>query len=666
MRRISFGLFIVALTTLMVELVLIKVFDVIWTTNMSYLVVTCAMFCFGIAGVYSTLRPISEKSNVRIYLTAFSLIFSFACLAILPTMNIIPFRFDLLSEMPVKGVVFLLAIYTVLALPFFFAGMIFTTVFSTYAEKIQTLYFWDLAGAALGCIVLVPFIPYIGPGGLLFVACAFGLIATALFCQVRWISVICLICALPFFITPFLKSSGYYDFKHHISKRSFNYFLTHGFVENTFWDPVSKIDVVNLGDKKWIAYDGGSQSSYIYPFDGDFVSLRENISNEAGKQFWGAYVLASHYLKRDSDQKVLVIGSAGGQEVKAALLYGATKIDAVELVDYVVKIGKSVYAEYNGGIFVNSRVNSVSGEGRAFLQTQEHQYDIIQIFSNHTSSSIAAGSGAMATNYLQTAEAYQEYFKHLTPNGILHINHHVYPKMITTAALAWKNMGRENFQRHVAVFELKKGQDNLSTLLIKMTPWTENEINELKGFISTTRRLVEDPLHPEKSFLSADFYGGEFSPELAQSVPYRVSPMTDDRPYFNFLRKIIGRIEPDSDQFLNASIAGLLNSQMEKYIPRDIVHLFVTGVISVFFTVLFIIIPLFFSSSGKTKWPHRISALTYFSCLGAGFIILELVFIQIFMKLIGFPLYTYSTVVFTMLLSASIWQPIFKKNGNHY
>jgi hypothetical protein len=46
--------------------------------------------------------------------------------------------------------------------------------------------------------------------------------------------------------------------------------------------------------------------------------------------------------------------------------------------------------------------------------------------------------------------------------------------------------------------------------------------------------------------------------------------------------------------------------------------------------------------------------LGYFSCLGAGFITLELVFIQKFMHLIGSPLYTYSTVIFTLLLGAGI------------
>ena len=35
-------------------------------------------------------------------------------------------------------------------------------------------------------------------------------------------------------------------------------------------------------------------------------------------------------------------------------------------------------------------------------------------------------------------------------------------------------------------------------------------------------------------------------------------------------------------------------------------------------------------------------------------ILFELVYIQLFMKLIGYPLYTYSTVVFAVLLSAGV------------
>jgi hypothetical protein len=46
--------------------------------------------------------------------------------------------------------------------------------------------------------------------------------------------------------------------------------------------------------------------------------------------------------------------------------------------------------------------------------------------------------------------------------------------------------------------------------------------------------------------------------------------------------------------------------------------------------------------------------MVYFACLGSGFIIFELVFIQIFMHFIGPPLYAYSTVIFVLLLAAGV------------
>ena len=83
------------------------------------------------------------------------------------------------------------------------------------------------------------------------------------------------------------------------------------------------------------------------------------------------------------------------------------------------------------------------------------------------------------------------------------------------------------------------------------------------------------------------------------------------------------------------------------------------------FALIFIFVPLLFSSTGKIKWPRKSSALIYFACLGAGFIIIELVYIQIFMKLIGYPLYTYSAVVFALLLAAGLGSFFSQRLGIH-
>lgn len=651
------GLFLTALTTLMLELTLIRIFDVIWYANMAYMVITLAMFCFGLSGVYSAIKPLKDEARIRLYLTILALLLGVTALCILPALNELPFNFKLLYREPAKGVGLFLVMYFALALPFFLSGLIFTIVFSKFSDRIQTLYFWDLLGAAIGCIILIPLLPKIGPGGLLFLACTCGLIASALFSENNRWSWVAVAAALVLISIPVLKDD-YFSFRAHINKRGIKSAQQEGTIERSFWDPVSKIDVIDQErtGRKHVAYDGGTQSSFIYPFDGDFEKLRADLPENTPRHFGGQHVYISHYIKKNSDQDVLVIGSAAGQETKAALAFGAKSIDAVELVGYVVQLGKDEYAEYNGNIFNHPNVNAMVGEGRSFLRSTDKQYDIIQMFSNHTSSSIAAGTGAMATTYLQTVEAYEEYFSHLKEDGILHINHHIYPKMITTASVAWKRMGLTDFRKHVLVFQAKgRIIDTLPTMMIKMKPWTSEEVDGLRSFFKGHTGIVEDPINPEESFLSDDFYSGSMPANLLSDSEYRVAASTDDRPYFNFLRKSLKKFSQDPGNYMTYSTAAILNKQLKKsYFPQDIVHLVVTGGASLLFTLVFIFTPLFFSRVGRTPWQGKASALSYFSCLGAGFIIFELVFIQIFMKLIGYPLYTYSTVVFAMLLSAAL------------
>lgn len=578
---------------------------------------------------------------------------------------------------PVQQVLSFLLIYLVVVLPFFFLGMIFVTIFSVMAEHIQAVYFWDLVGAGIGCVIFLPFLPYFGPGGLLVCAAGLMLGVTALMTTNRAARVGAVVAGVALVGFPVTLLPGYLEFPNLWDKREVAEMIDDGRREFSSWDEVAKIDVVDVGERtkldmvpfccyKHIAYDGGNQSSRLFLLEQSTDELRQQLDAGEGNlydHFWFEGVVASHYFKRDSDQDVLIIGAAGGQETKAALAYGAGHIDAVEMVGTVVDLVNGPYSDYIGGIYQDPRVNLVQGEGRSFLRSTDKLYDIIQIFSNHTSSSAASASSAVGTSFLQTAEAYQEYFSHLKEDGVLHVNHHVYPRVITTAALAWRQMGLpSDFQDHVVVFERSyMWRDNLPTIMIKMTPWTDAELEEMQSGLESLPEallpidMVVDPRDREGSFLSRDFFTGEFPDALADEMPYNVRPSVDDQPYFNFLRKRLSLLEPQPELFLNASTARTLNKIMPGgVLPLDLIHLFVTGFAAALFAILFVLVPMLFSRAGKANWPGKSVFLVYFSCLGFGFIILELVLIQIFMNLIGFPLYTYSTVIFTMLVAAGI------------
>ena len=676
MRRIAWGLGFMSFLTLMLELLLTRVFDVIDWSNMAYMIVSCALLAFGLAGIYGVFRPWPQGRDLRPVLARLALSFGVAVLAIRPLLNLIPFNSDRVGEQPLVQLVWFGAMYLVLVVPFFISGLVFVRVFSAYASQIRRLYFFDLLGAALGCVAFVPLIPTMGPGGLMMCGAALALVAAVIFGLPGRMPLPALAAAAVLVAVPVIHSPAYYEFRIHIDKRGVEEARAEQQVETSRWDPISRIDVIPIhsefgsGARRYtvesehVAYDGGSQSSHYYPFDGDYARLRAEIDSGAygvvRHHFWNRMVLASDVLKEGTHPRVLIIGSAAGQETVGALTYQASHVDGIEMVGAVVDLGLHRYSRYIGDVFNDPRVSVRVGEGRSFLRSHGATYDIIQIFSNYTTSSIGSGNGAMATVYLQTVEAYQEYFSHLSADGVLQINHMFYPRMITTAAAAWRAMGRTDFQSHVAVFARTKRLESIPTLMIKMSPWTPAELARVRDFLTAGGEdedpiaLVVNPLEPDASFLPPSFFSGDLPAAVVRATPYRVVPATDDRPYFTAIRTTLGTARESRAAHVDRGTAGILNMQQRRGIPLEYSHLIVTGIVSLCFAVGFILIPLLWTGAGRERWSGQVPAMIYFAALGGGFIVIELVLIQIFMKLIGFPLYTYAAVIFTLLLAAGL------------
>ena len=62
-------------------------------------------------------------------------------------------------------------------LPFLCAGLGLSVIFSTQSDRINRLYFADLMGAALGCVVCIPLLSIVTPPGTVMLAGAFFALA---------------------------------------------------------------------------------------------------------------------------------------------------------------------------------------------------------------------------------------------------------------------------------------------------------------------------------------------------------------------------------------------------------------------------------------------------------------------------------------------------------
>ncbi|HID70568.1 MAG TPA: hypothetical protein EYP35_08970 [Desulfobacterales bacterium] len=638
----------IALSTLFYELSLIRILDILWYPHFAYMVITLALLGFGISGVVTSVFAENKKVFSSTILTVLTVALAFSYGGMFFFLSRFHVDFDKFSSVAYLGAKVLL-VFSGLVLPFFLGGLILSILFTKHADKFGKLYFWDLVGASFGCLLVPLLIPSVGGPGMLFVASCMALVAVCFVTRSRVVVTLALLGALG--LSGFLVSRGgdYLEITYHMDKRGFKS-LQGGHIL-TRWDRISRIDLIQYRKEYiWIAYDGGTQTSYFYTFDGDYEKLRNSLPENARDQFWDKFVFASHWLKEGTSPSVLIIGAAGGQETKGAVAFGAKSVDAVEMVGSVIELGKEKYAVEPYG---NSRVNAVRGEGRSFLRSSNKEYDIIQMMSNHTTSSIASGSGAVSPNYLQTTDAYKEYFSHLSENGVLHINHHIYPKMVLTAARAWKESGRTDFEKHVLVYYVNRWY-NLPTLLIKMQPWTQEEVDRVHelmdgdGFIR-----IHNPLDPENSKLDKSFFTGTLSKELASTIPYRINVPTDDKPFFNHMRKRLKPVSYD-EPYVDTSVKVLLNDSIKHGLPMDIIHLIVSAGSALVIAVVCLFGPLLFSKVGRAHWDGKAAFIGYFACLGAGFIAIELIFVQLFHKLVGFPLYTYVTVVFAFLISAGV------------
>src|SRR3954467_3221991 len=169
-RRTYVAVFIVALVSLTTEILLTRIFDVLLWHNLSFTVISCAVFGLALGGLRDVVVPPRATASDGDGLHRLALAFGASVWAIPLLLNAIPFSVDRASDHPAAQLGWFLLLYLVLLAPFFFAGWCICRIFSTAAKDIRRLYGADLSGAALGTLLLFPLLQPLGPERLLLYA----------------------------------------------------------------------------------------------------------------------------------------------------------------------------------------------------------------------------------------------------------------------------------------------------------------------------------------------------------------------------------------------------------------------------------------------------------------------------------------------------------------
>ena len=157
-RRVLFGIALVCFSNLLLEIVLTRVFSATMFYHFTFLAIALALLGMGAAGVYVYVR--SERfteQSVEADLAWASNRFAAATLLAVIYVLANPINLGIGSSknfhFTYQMILQLLLLTTCTGLPFFFAGIVVSLAVTHYRRCIGTVYFYDLAGAALGALV---------------------------------------------------------------------------------------------------------------------------------------------------------------------------------------------------------------------------------------------------------------------------------------------------------------------------------------------------------------------------------------------------------------------------------------------------------------------------------------------------------------------------------
>src|SRR4029453_11730686 len=147
------------------------------------------------------------------------------------------------------------------------------------------------------------------------------------------------------------------------------------------------------------------------------------------------------------------------------------------------------FKDHIGHVAEDPRVTLLNAEGRSFFMRTPGQFDLVWFVAPDSYAAMnAATSGAfvLSESYLYTAEMLEESLRHLSDHGVVCAQFgevHFDDKPNRTArylgtarkALSW--LGIEDFQHHVLLATSPGFAFTISTILVKRTPFTPEEVD---------------------------------------------------------------------------------------------------------------------------------------------------------------------------------------------
>ncbi|HUT78991.1 MAG TPA: hypothetical protein VM285_14935, partial [Polyangia bacterium] len=536
---------------------------------------------------------------------------------------------------PGKNAVRLLVYSGLFLPPYFLFGALLSSFFSLHAARIGRLYFFDLAGAALGCLAVPLLFTYTDLPAVIFTLLLFSMMLIPLsrlpHSTVAFgiaVVAIAVIQALAFSGAIFREQPDAPTLARSLMKPGT---LTLHEEVRVRWNDIARTSLVRA-----FPVSGSTQGhpSFVVVQDDGLSNVRVKSYDpkvtrkqaKAATELWHAMPFALGIRPKN----ILVMFAGIGRDMVYldALAERKARITGVELNPLVIDFANEpILRSFRlREFFSRPEIELVAREGRDFLNNSNEKYELIFVATN---GSVHATRTGHTRKYLDTYEAMSAYLDHLDPDGVLFFwNQPIEHKLVSFRRLfAKRNLGDLGSAMYAYGSPLK---DSIRSLLVKPSGLIEVEVKALEAARKSKKKvpLLYSPGGGGAARF-ASIIDGKTVPNLSDD------PLTDDNP---FAHKV------ELSKFELFPGAGTLKDS--KY-SSDWIKVFTVLVFA--FVSLIVIVALRFLGKPDRRLPFL--WFTYFFVSGLGYMGVEIGLIAKIELFMGNPLYAIAVILAIFLLA---------------
>ena len=179
---------------------------------------------------------------------------------------------------------------------------------------------------------------------------------------------------------------------------------------SVYWSPYQKLSVTDLGNQQYLIDVNNEGYMGIGNASSEFLARNPQLASSYQNNYDSPFQFSS------SAKRVLVVGAGGGNDVAAALRYGASQVDAVEIDPLISTLGVRLHPEHP---YASPKVHLINNDARNFMRQCRDQYDIIIFGALDSHTEFSGYSNIRVDNYVYTEESFRDAKRLLNKDGIL-------------------------------------------------------------------------------------------------------------------------------------------------------------------------------------------------------------------------------------------------------